>query len=117
MVDPDDGSLRNMESNILTGSAEGNAANYGSRSGSNNKSNGENGSSWQKGSSFVQVIEIGKLESDNGVAKNDNGIPKKGNGVVIICNDRDGSGSGSGQQSGVDQERLSQRAATLNKFR
>nr|GEX92992.1 putative CCT domain, CheY-like superfamily [Tanacetum cinerariifolium] len=117
IVDPDDGSLRNMESNILTGSAEGNAANYGSGSGSNNKSNGENGSSWQKGSSSTQVVEGGKIESDNGVAKNDNGVPKKDNGVVIKCNDGDGSGSGSGRGSGVDQERLSQRAAALNKFR
>nr|GFA09520.1 hypothetical protein [Tanacetum cinerariifolium] len=82
----DDGSLRNIESNILTGS------------------------------SSVQVVEGGKIESDNGVAKNDNGVPKKDNGVVIKCNDGDGSGSGSGQGSGVDQERLSQRVAALNKF-
>nr|GEW33068.1 hypothetical protein [Tanacetum cinerariifolium] len=116
MVDPDDRSLRNIESNILTGLAEGNAANYGSGSGSNNKSNGENGSSWQNGSSSVQVVKGGKIESDNGLAKNDNSVPKKDNGVVIKCNDEDGSGSGSGRGSGVDQERLSQRAAALNKF-
>ncbi|KAI3731039.1 hypothetical protein L1987_62222 [Smallanthus sonchifolius] len=83
LVNPDDGSLRNMVSNILTASAEGNAANYGSASGSNNKSNGENG----------------KIE-------NNNGGPIKING---------GDGSGSG--SGVDQERLAQREAALNKFR
>lgn len=121
MVDPDDGSLRNMVSNVLTASAEGNAANYGSGSGSNNKSNGENGSSCQKGSSSAPVVEGGKIETDNGVAKNDNGIPKKGNGIVIKCDDGDGSGSGSGsgsgRGSGVDQERLSLREAALNKFR
>ncbi|PWA86718.1 CCT domain-containing protein [Artemisia annua] len=111
------GSLRNMVSNILTASAEGNAANYGSGSGSNNKSNGENGSSWQKGSSSALVVEGDKIESDNGVAKNENGVPKKDNGIVIKCDDGDGSGSGSGRGSGVDQERLSLREAALNKFR
>nr|XP_043613941.1 two-component response regulator-like PRR73 isoform X2 [Erigeron canadensis] len=110
MVDPDDGSLRNMVSNVLTASAEGNAANYGSASGSNNKSNGENGSSWQKGSSSALVAEGGKIEMDNAPAKKDNGVAK-------VCNDGDGSGSGSGRGSGLDQERLTQREVALNKFR
>ncbi|KAK9064125.1 hypothetical protein SSX86_017997 [Deinandra increscens subsp. villosa] len=101
MVNPDDGSLRNMVSNILTASAEGNAANYGSASGSNNKSNGENGESCQKGSGSAPVVEGGKIEKDNAV-------PKKFNG---------GDGSGSGSGSGVDQDRLAQREAALIKFR
>ncbi|KAK9059777.1 hypothetical protein SSX86_020481 [Deinandra increscens subsp. villosa] len=101
IVEPEDGSLRNVVSNILTASAGGNAANYGSASGSNNKSNGENGSSWPKGSSSAPVVEGGKVESDNVVAKK--------------YNDGDGSGSGSG--SGVDQERLARREAALIKFR
>ncbi|XP_076908356.1 two-component response regulator-like APRR3 isoform X2 [Bidens hawaiensis] len=67
IVDTDDGSLRNMVSNILTVSAGGNGGNYGSGSGSNNKSNVENG---------------GKVENENGVGKTFNG--------------GDGSGSGSG---------------------
>ncbi|KAI3817697.1 hypothetical protein L1987_11494 [Smallanthus sonchifolius] len=103
IVNPDDGSLRNMVPNILTAPAEGNAANYGSASGSNNKSNGENGSSWQKGSGSAPMVEGGKIENGNGGPKNING--------------GDGSGSGSGSRSGVDQERLAQREAALNKFR
>ncbi|GJX55962.1 nicalin-1 isoform X2 [Tanacetum coccineum] len=101
-----------LESLVLSttegGLAEGNAANYASGSGSNNKSNGENGSSWQKGNSSAPVVEGGKIESDNGV-------PKKDNGVVIKCNDGDGSGSGSGRGSGVDQERLSQQTYFYSK--
>lgn len=100
MLNQDDGSLRNMVSNILTASAEGNAANFGSASGSNN---GENGGSWQKGKSPAPVVEDGKIGSDNGVAGK--------------CNGGDGSGSGSGRGSGVDQERLTLREAALNKFR
>ncbi|KAI3778277.1 hypothetical protein L2E82_07458 [Cichorium intybus] len=87
-------------SNILTASAEGNAANFGSASGSNNKSNGENGGSWLMGNGSAPVAEVVKIGSDNGVAGK--------------C---DGSGSGSGRGSGVDQERLTQREAALNKFR
>ncbi|XP_071734124.1 two-component response regulator-like APRR3 isoform X2 [Rutidosis leptorrhynchoides] len=104
MMDHDDGSFKNMVSNILTGSTEGNAANYGSASGSNNKSNGENG----------------KIESDNDVAKKDHDVTIKDNVVAKqdndVTNKRDG-GDGSGSGSGVDQERLTQRQAALNKFR
>ncbi|KAK1419611.1 hypothetical protein QVD17_28828 [Tagetes erecta] len=99
MVEPDDGSLRSMVSNILTASAGGNAANYGSASGSNNKSNGVNGGSWPKGSGSAPVVEGGKIESDDVTAKKLSG----------------GDGSGSG--SGVDQERIARREAALNKFR
>ncbi|KAM0042736.1 putative transcription factor C2C2-CO-like family [Helianthus debilis subsp. tardiflorus] len=86
-----DGFSRNMGSNFLTGSTEGNALNYGSGSGSNNKSNGENGA----------IVEGGMIE--NGV----------GNGGPTIFNGGDGSG---GSGSGVDQERLTQRKVALNKF-
>ncbi|XP_024990162.1 two-component response regulator-like PRR73 isoform X2 [Cynara cardunculus var. scolymus] len=103
LMNPDDGSLKNMVSNILTASDEGNAANYGSASGSNNKSNGENGSSGQKGTSSAPVVEGGAIASDNGDAR-------KGNA-------EDGSGSGSGRGSGVDQDRVTHREAVLNKFR
>ncbi|MFS7957783.1 putative transcription factor C2C2-CO-like family [Helianthus anomalus] len=73
--------------------AEGNAANYGSGSGgSNNKSNGENGSCGEKA-----IAEGG-----------DNGVDEKG---------KTGNLSGSGSASGVDQDRLAQREAALNKFR
>ncbi|XP_076901915.1 two-component response regulator-like APRR3 isoform X2 [Bidens hawaiensis] len=98
---PDDGSLRNIVSNILTASTEGNAANYGSGSGSNIKSNGENGGSWQKGNGSVPVIEGGNIE--------------KGNGGRIVFNGGDGSGSASGVDR--ERERLAQREAALNKFR
>ncbi|KAL8218228.1 hypothetical protein R6Q57_021601 [Mikania cordata] len=81
LVNPNDGSLRNR----LNASADGNAANYGSASGSNNKSNGD----------------VNKVENGNGGPTNING----------------GDGSGSGSGSGVDQERLAQREAALNKFR
>ncbi|KAF5777942.1 putative response regulator and transcription factor RR-A-type family [Helianthus annuus] len=47
------------------------------------------------------LLEGGKIENDNAVAKNFNG----------------GDGSGSGSGSGVDQERLARRAAALDKFR
>ncbi|MFS7936254.1 putative response regulator and transcription factor RR-A-type family [Helianthus anomalus] len=47
------------------------------------------------------LLEGGKIENDNAVAKNFNG----------------GDGSGSGSGSGVDQERLAWRAAALDKFR
>lgn len=86
----DDGSSRNTMSNVLAEQDEGNAANYGSASGSNNKSNGDNnGSSGQKG---------------------DNGITEKGE-------TGNGSGSGSGRGSGIDQDRAAQREAALIKFR
>lgn len=97
----DDASLRNMATNVLTGSVEGNAANYGSASGSNNRSNGENGSTGQKGSSSAAVAEGAKMGSDTGVTGK--------------CETGDVTGSGSG--SGVDQSRLAQREAALNKFR
>ncbi|KAJ9553492.1 hypothetical protein OSB04_017537 [Centaurea solstitialis] len=106
LMNPEDGSLWNMVSNILTGSDEGNAANYNSASGSNNKSNGENGSQKsrsQKGIGSDPVAEGGKIASDNGDAKK--------------VNAGDGSGSGSGRGSGVDQDRVAQRNAALNKFR
>ncbi|KAL8242198.1 hypothetical protein R6Q59_012500 [Mikania micrantha] len=99
IVKPDDGSLRNMVSNILTTSSGGNAANYGSASGSNNKSIAENGSSWPKRSGSALAVKGGKIENDNVVSKTFNG----------------GDGSGSG--SGVDLERLARREAALNKFR
>ncbi|KAK1415650.1 hypothetical protein QVD17_31435 [Tagetes erecta] len=103
IVNPDDGSLRNMVSNIMTASAEGNAANYGSASGSNNKSNGENGGNWQKVSTSAPIVEGGAIENGNGGPK--------------IFNGGDGNGSGSGSGSGVDQVRIAQREAALNKFR
>ncbi|KAJ0552951.1 putative response regulator and transcription factor RR-A-type family [Helianthus annuus] len=87
-----DGFSRNMGSNFLTGSTEGNALNYGSGSGSNNKSNGENGA----------IVEGGMIEKGVG-----NGGPTVFNGG--------GDGSG-GSGSGVDQERLTQRKVALNKF-
>lgn len=46
-----------MESNVLTVSIEGNVANYGSASGSNNRSNGENGSTGLKATSYAAVAE------------------------------------------------------------
>ncbi|KAI3816091.1 hypothetical protein L1987_15779 [Smallanthus sonchifolius] len=69
IVEPDDGSLRNMASNILTASAGGNAANYGSASGSNNKSGS------------VPVVEGGKTDNDNAAAKKINGGDGSGSGV------------------------------------
>ncbi|KAI3705175.1 hypothetical protein L1987_75409 [Smallanthus sonchifolius] len=98
LANQDDESSRNMMSNGLTTQAEGNAANYGSASGrSNNKSNGENGSSGDKGNSYAAIAEGG-----------DNGVAEKG---------KTGNLSGSGSASGVDQDRLAQREAALNKFR
>ncbi|URE30828.1 Two-component response regulator-like PRR73 [Musa troglodytarum] len=78
------------------GQVEGDAANYsinGSNSGSNHSSNGHNGSN--------TVIQTGGLniESANGIAK------------------QSGPGSGSGSGGGIDQNRLAQREAALNKFR
>lgn len=90
-------------SNVMTGSMEGNAANYGlngSTSGSNKRSRGENGSS---GGTMGDEMQMG---SDNG------------GGGAAKCGGDDGSGSGSG--SGVDQNRLArlaQREAALKKFR
>ncbi|PSS34571.1 Two-component response regulator-like [Actinidia chinensis var. chinensis] len=87
-------------SNVLSTPIEGNAANYsltGSASGSNNGSNGQNGSS------AAVVNEGTNMASDDGVAE------KSGAGG-------DG-GSGSGSRSGVDQNRFTQREAALNKFR
>ncbi|WCJ34599.1 Two-component response regulator-like APRR7 [Euphorbia peplus] len=106
--DLDDTSLK--KSNVLDGAVEGTGGNYyslnrsgsGSNHGSNHGSNGQNGSS--------TVVNTGgiNLESDNGIAG------KSGSG--------DGSGSGSGSGSGngnrvVDDNKLSQRAAALTKFR
>ncbi|XP_076911750.1 two-component response regulator-like PRR37 [Bidens hawaiensis] len=89
LVNQDGESSRNIMSNGLTAPAEGNAANYGSGSGrSNSKSNGENGGT---------VAEGG-----------DNGVADKG---------KTGNLSGSGSANGVDQDRLAQREAALNKFR
>lgn len=93
-------------SNVMNGSVEGNAANYslnGSTSGSNKRSGGENGSSGQNGSSSAAMAEGMQMASDNGGAAK--------------CGADDGSGSGSGSRSGVDQNRLAQREAALNKFR
>ncbi|CAI9091035.1 OLC1v1025952C1 [Oldenlandia corymbosa var. corymbosa] len=85
--------------NMLIVEIEGDAANYGSASGSNNGSNEQNGSSGQNESSAAVVAE-GTLTSDNG------GAGKSGVGGVVI-----------GSRSGVDQDRLAQREAALNKFR
>ncbi|KAI3721337.1 hypothetical protein L2E82_32346 [Cichorium intybus] len=73
---------------VAAAPVEGDAANYGSASGSNNKSNGENGSSGQKGSSYEG--------GNNGL------VSEKGK---------------IGNVSAVDQDRLAQREAALNKFR
>lgn len=103
----DDLSSKNMNaaaqhcgsSNVFVGPKEGNAANYslhGSNSGSNHGSNGQNGSS--------AAINTGaNMETAKGTAE------KYGVGG--------GSVSGSGSGSGVDQNRLAQREAALNKFR
>ncbi|CAI9296073.1 unnamed protein product [Lactuca saligna] len=98
MVDPD------MVSNILTVSAEGNAANFGSASGSNNNDNYINKSN-------------GEMEKGGGWQQVKSAAPAVDNGVAGKCNGGDGSGSGSGRGSGVDQDRLAQREAALNKFR
>ncbi|KAJ8477931.1 hypothetical protein OPV22_021658 [Ensete ventricosum] len=87
-------------STVFNGPVEHNAANYsinGSHSGSNHRSNVNNGSS--------TAIQTGGLnmESANGIAEQN--CPGSGNG----------SGSGSG--SGIDQNRLAQREAALKKFR
>ncbi|KAL3523420.1 hypothetical protein ACH5RR_016254 [Cinchona calisaya] len=105
----DDLSLQNMNagapqcgpSNVLSVEIEGNAANYGSASGSNNGSNGQNRSSGQNGSSTAVIVEGTNVASDNG------------------ANGKCGAGGGntSGSKSGVDQDRLAQREAALNKFR
>ncbi|KAJ0657724.1 putative response regulator and transcription factor RR-A-type family [Helianthus annuus] len=90
MANQDDGSSRNVVSNGSTAPAE---TNYGSASGSNSKSNGENRNSGEKGDSYAAVIEGG-----------DNGLAVKG---------KFGNISG----SGGDQDRLAQREAALSKFR
>ncbi|KAK1421257.1 hypothetical protein QVD17_23449 [Tagetes erecta] len=100
LTNQDDESSRNMVSNGLAAQVEGNAANYGSASGrSNNKSNGENDSIGEKGSSYAVIAE-----------GTDNGVAEKGKTGNL-------SGSGSGSATGVDQDRLAQREAALNKFR
>ncbi|KAI3799766.1 hypothetical protein L1987_35068 [Smallanthus sonchifolius] len=97
IANQDDGSSRNMVCNGLTAPTERNVANYGSASGSNDKSNGENGNSGEKGDSCAAITEVG-----------DNGVTEKG---------KTGNLSGSGRESGADQDRLAQREAALNKFR
>ncbi|XP_020271482.1 two-component response regulator-like PRR73 [Asparagus officinalis] len=87
-------------SNVFSGPIEGNAANYSSLNGSNSGSN--NGSDGQNGSSAC-VNAGANMETPNGIAEK--------HGVV------GGNGSGSGSGSGVDQNRLAQREAALNKFR
>ncbi|KAK9063002.1 hypothetical protein SSX86_016872 [Deinandra increscens subsp. villosa] len=100
LANQDEESFRDMMSNGLIEQSEGNAANYGSASGrSNNKSNGENGSSGEKGNNHATISGGG-----------DNGVVEKGKIGNV-------SGSGSGSASGVDQDRLAQREAALNKFR
>ncbi|XP_023729548.2 two-component response regulator-like PRR73 isoform X2 [Lactuca sativa] len=104
MVDPD------MVSNILTVSAEGNAANFGSASGSNNNDNNNN----------ININKSnGEMEKGGGWQQGKTAAPVVDNGVAGKCNGGDGSGSGSGSArgSGVDQDRLAQREAALNKFR
>ncbi|CAK9155104.1 unnamed protein product [Ilex paraguariensis] len=99
----DDLSSRNMvaaaphcgASNMLDTQIEGNAANYGSASGSNSRSNGQNGSS------TAVMAEGVNVANDDGVAENCGAV----------------SGSGSGSRSGVDQNCFSQREAALTKFR
>nr|GEV03332.1 hypothetical protein [Tanacetum cinerariifolium] len=66
------------------------AANYGSASGSNNKSNRENGNNGQKDSNYTVIVEGG----DNGAAE------------------RIKAANGSGSKSGADQDQL----ALRNKF-
>lgn len=87
------------QSNMVRMQVEGNAANYGSASGSNNGSNGQNVSSGQNGSSTAINVEGMNIASDNG--------------VTMACE----AGSG----SAVDQDRLAQqkehREIALNKFR
>ncbi|CAI9767456.1 unnamed protein product [Fraxinus pennsylvanica] len=73
---------------------EGNAANYGSASGSNNGSNGQNGGS------TIAITEATNMASDNGT----------------VAQYEAGDGSGSGSRSRVDQNRSAQREATLSKF-
>ncbi|WOL04658.1 two-component response regulator-like PRR73 isoform X1 [Canna indica] len=83
-------------SNVFNGPFEGNAANHsinGSNSGSFHGSNGQNGSS-----TAVQTGGL-NMESANGNAE------------------QSGPGSGSGNSSGTDQNRLAQREAALKKFR
>lgn len=104
----DDLSLKSMaavaqqcgSSNVLSAPMEGNVGNQslnGSASGSNRGSNGQNGST------TALIARVTKIESDYGVA-----------GKVGTI---DGSGSGFGSSSGVDQNCLTQREAALNKFR
>ncbi|KAK1409523.1 hypothetical protein QVD17_36049 [Tagetes erecta] len=95
MANQDDESSKNIMSNGLTALAEGNAANYESASGSNNKSNSEKGNSADKGDSYAAITE-----------GSDNVITEKGT-----------IGNLSGSGSGVDHDRLAQREAALNKFR
>ncbi|KAI3793392.1 hypothetical protein L1987_36011 [Smallanthus sonchifolius] len=97
MANQDDGSSRNIVSNGLTAPTEGNAANYGSASGSNDKNNGENGNSGEKGDSCAAITEVGN-----------SGVTEKGKIENL---------SGCGRGSGADQDRLAQREAALNKFR
>nr|UDM54774.1 pseudo-response regulator 7 [Luculia gratissima] len=103
LLNTDDMSLRTIiagapqcgPNNMLSVLIEGNAANYGSASGSNNGSNGQNVSS------TVVNVEETNVASDNGAAG------KCGTG----------GGIGNGSRSGVDQDRLAQREIALNKFR
>ncbi|XP_022856388.1 two-component response regulator-like PRR37 isoform X2 [Olea europaea var. sylvestris] len=81
-------------SDELVTELEGNAANYGSASGSNNGSNGQNGVS------TVAITEGTNMASDNGT----------------IEQYEVGDGSGSGSRSRVDQNRSAQREAALSKF-
>lgn len=97
MANQDGESSKNMMSNGLTALAEGNAANYASASGSNNKSNSDKGNSADNGNNYGALTE-----------GSDNVITEKG---TI------GNLSGSGSGRGVDHDRLAQREAALNKFR
>lgn len=83
---------------------EGNVGNYSinrSVSGSNNGSNGQNGSS--------TAVNAGGMntENNNGIAGSSQGGDASGSG----------SGSGSGSANRIDQKKTSQREAALNKFR
>ncbi|PON62388.1 Two-component response regulator-like [Parasponia andersonii] len=104
--DHDELTLNNMaaaaqqcgSSNALGGPVDSHTGNYsmnGSASGSNHGSNGQNGSSTALNAGILNV------ESDNGLAGNSGGggISKRDNG------------------NGVDENRVAQREAALNKFR
>ncbi|XP_059628231.1 two-component response regulator-like PRR37 isoform X2 [Cornus florida] len=88
-------------SNVSTTPIEGNAANYGSASGSDNGSNGQNGGSNQNGSSTAVFAEGTNMESDNGMARN----------FEIF------GGNGSESRTEVHQNWSTRRQAALNKFR